>query len=119
MSNSTSIDGTASIFRNAGWVFSARSVAQVARLLYAVLVVRALGPVEYGILAYVHAWGVLLLPAINMGSQPLLSKSFGHAFSRGMDLAQRLWTLRLVMVPVLVLGMLLVSTMTKTLLRSL
>jgi O-antigen/teichoic acid export membrane protein len=113
VSNSGLPAGTAGILRNAGWLFSARSIAQIARLVYAVLVVRALGPVEYGVLAYVHAWGVLLLPAINMGSQPLLSKSFGHAFSQGKDLAQRLWTLRLLTVPILVLGMLAVSTITE------
>jgi O-antigen/teichoic acid export membrane protein len=51
------------------------------------------------VLAYLLAWGILLLPLVNMGSQALLSRAFGESKSRGIDLAQRLWTLRVLLMP--------------------
>jgi len=89
----------AAILRGGSLLFSIRVVAQLSRLVYIVLVVRALGPDRYGILAYVQAWGIVFLPLINMGSQTLLSRSFGHSMARGRDIAQRLWTLRMLLMP--------------------
>jgi len=82
-------------------LFTARLISQASRLGYVVLIVRALGPDRYGILAYVHAWGIMFLPIANMGSQALLSRSFGHSIEEGRILAQRLWTLRLLVMPIL------------------
>lgn len=78
------------ILRGGGLLYSARFVAQASRLIYVVLVVRALGADRYGVLAYLLAWGILFLPVVNMGSQALLSRAFGQSEAQGGALAQRL-----------------------------
>lgn len=87
------------ILRGGGLLYSARLVAQASRFVYVVLVVRALGADRYGVLAYLLAWGILFLPVVNMGSQALLSRAFGQSETQGSALAQRLWTLRLLLMP--------------------
>jgi len=93
--------GLRTIARDGGLLFAARLIAQASRLGYVLLVVRALGPDLYGVLVYLQAWGLMFLPLVNMGSQALLSRAFGCSLLEGQMMAQRLWTLRLVAVPVL------------------
>lgn len=89
------------ILRGGGLLYTARLVAQASRLAYVVLVVRALGADLYGILAYVHAWGILFLPALNMGSQVLLSRAYGQSADTGRQMTHRLWTFRGLLLPLL------------------
>jgi O-antigen/teichoic acid export membrane protein len=89
------------IFRNGGLLFTARLTSQVSRLAYVLLVVRTLGPERYGTLVYLSAWGLMFLPLANMGSQSLLSRAFGYSSESGRQLAQRLWTLRVLVLPLL------------------
>lgn len=91
-------------------LYAARFVAQASRLAYVVLVVRALGADLYGILAYVNAWVILFLPALNMGSQALLSRAFGQSNEDGKAMAQRLWTFRALLLPVLLFVFITVTT---------
>jgi O-antigen/teichoic acid export membrane protein len=94
-------DSFTAILRGGMQLYATRIVAQGSRLAYMVLVVRGLGPELYGVLAYVHAWGLLFLPLVNMGSQALMSRAFGHSAQAGQDVAQRLWTMRVLAVPLL------------------
>ena len=86
--------GFRSIAANAGYLFAARSVANVLRALYVVVLARALGPEMYGLLAYGQSWYGVFLPLTALGFAVVLARETGLDRARGRVLAARMFFLR-------------------------
>lgn len=86
--------GFRSIAANAGYLFAARSVTNLLRALYVVVLARALGPEIYGLLAYGQSWYGIFLPVTALGFAVVLAREAGVDAARSRVLAVRMITLR-------------------------
>jgi O-antigen/teichoic acid export membrane protein len=86
--------GLRSLAANTGYLFAARTLANILRAAYVVALARAFGPELYGTLAYGQSWYGLFVPLTALGFAAVLSRETGHDRVRGQALAVRMLALR-------------------------
>lgn len=86
--------GLRSIATNAGYLFAARTVTSVLRVLYIIALARVFGPELYGLLAYGQSWIGIFIPLTALGFGVLLSRETGIDRTHGQLLTVQMFALR-------------------------
>lgn len=79
--------GIRSIAANAGYFFAARSIANILRAVYVVVLARMFGPELYGLLAYGQSWYTVFVPLTSLGFAVLIAREAGRDRASGQALA--------------------------------
>lgn len=92
---STSLQGIWSIGANAGLLFASQSIASAARVVYAIVIARMLGPEHYGLFNFGLGWYATFLAVANLYLEGYISRAIALDPSARPVLLSRALTLRI------------------------
>ncbi len=86
--------GIMSVIKNAAYILSGQGVQLGVRFVYAVVLARALGPHDYGLIAYGTSLYIAVLPVTKFGIEHVVIRVIGYDKARGRELLQSSLPLR-------------------------